>query len=86
MTATRFIDFKANAGEEITGMGLMFDRVNVFMTNSIHEIDFTVLNLSSLSGDQSVSELVRGFGLIAPRSLQNTGQFYVLAAQDGIRL
>lgn len=86
MTAQRFIDFKTEDGEEITGLGNMNDRVNVFKPSSILEISFTVLDLPSFGGDYNPQEVVTGFGCIAPRTLANTGQFYIFLAKDGIRM
>lgn len=86
MTVQRFIDFKSNDGEEITGLGNMFDNVNIFKPSSIGELSFNVLDLPSLGGDFTFQEVVTGFGCIAPRTLANTGQFYVFLAKDGIRL
>ena len=85
-TYNRFFDVRTNDGEELTGGGVMLDRVNLFKQSSIHDLFFTVLNLVSLGGDQQLSEIVNGFGLKAPRTLQNLGLFYVLGSQDSIRL
>jgi len=81
VTFLRFEEIRT--GEEITGMDVMFDKINIFFPSSIHEIDFTILD--PVTGDQVINEVVRGFGLKAPASLVNTGQFYLFLAQDGIR-
>lgn len=91
MTASRFIDYNPNDGEEITGLGSLYGAdfktvVNVFKPSSISELSFTVLNLPSQGGDWTSIEVVKGFGVIAPRTLVNTGQFYVFLAKDGIRV
>lgn len=86
MTVVRFIEYRTNDGEDITGLGEMNDRVNIFKPTSIGDLDFTTLNLPSQGGDWVLTQVVKGFGLVAPRSLANTGQFYVMASQDGIRL
>ena len=86
MTAVRFIEIRTGDGEEITGLGTMFDKVNIFKESSIHELSFTVLNLRTQGGDWVLSEVVDGFGVIAPRTLANTGQFYVFLSKDGVRL
>ena len=80
VTWNRYEEFRT--GEEITGMDVMFDRVNIFFPHSIHEIDFTVM---SPQGNQVLSEVVSGFGLKASRGLANIGQFYVFPSEDGIR-
>lgn len=85
-TYNRFFDVRTEDGEELTGAGTMFDRVNLFKPSSIHELDFSILNLKTLNGDQFLAEVVKGFGLKAPRTLQNIGLFYVLGSQDSIRL
>src|SRR3990167_672643 len=61
-TYNRFFDVRTNDGEELTGGGVMLDRVNLFKQSSIHDLFFTVLNLGSLGGDQQLSEIVNGFG------------------------
>lgn len=81
----RYIDVRTNDGEELTGAGVMFGRVNFFKPSSIHDLTFTNLNLPSQSGDQDLQEIVNGFGLIAPRVLQNLGLYYVLGSHDSIR-
>ena len=85
-THQRFFDIRTNDGDQITGAGVMFDNVNFFKQSSIHELEFTILNLTSQGGDQVLREIVSGYGLKAPRTLQNIGQFYAFAAQDGIRI
>src|SRR3990167_5230024 len=85
-TASRYFDIRTNDGEELMGAGVMFDRVNFFKQSSIHELDFTVLNLPSLGGDWILREIVNGFGLIAPRGIENTGLYYVIPSQDAIRI
>lgn len=85
MTVSRFIDIGTD-GEEITGIGEMFGRVYYFKPTSIWELSFTVLNLTSLGGDQVLTPMVNGFGCIAPRTLANTGQYFFFLAKDGIRI
>lgn len=80
----RYVEIKSNDGEEITGAKVIFDRVIVGKNSSLHEFSFSVLNPGT-GGDQTISELVSGFGVKAPRSFVNTGQFLISAAQDGIR-
>lgn len=85
-TYNRFFEVRTNDGEELTGGGVMLDAVDLFKQSSAHELTFSVLNLGSLGGNQAQEEIVNGFGLKAPRTLQNLGNFYVLGSQDGIRL
>mgnify|MGYP001610842306 CR=1 FL=1 len=82
MTANRYLVFDS----EIAGLESMFGRAHVLHDNSIDELNFTVLNLLANGGDQSITEIVRGFGAYAPNMTANTGQFYVLGSLDGIRL
>mgnify|MGYP001609138190 CR=1 FL=1 len=86
MTALRYIDYRTDDGEEITGMGELFGRVHIFKPSSIGELSFTILNLIANGGDQILTPIVQGFGLLAPRTLANTGQFYIFLAKDGIRM
>ena len=86
MTAQRFIEFKTEDGDDITGIGNMNDAVNIFKGGSIGELTFTNLDLPSRGGDWIFKEVVTGFGCIAPRTLANTGEFYVFVAKDGVRL
>ena len=89
MTAQRYIDFN---GGEIMGLGSLYggdfkNVVNVFGTDSIAELSWTnALNLPNQGGDWQFTEVVKGFGVIAPRSLVNTGSFYAFLAKDGVRL
>jgi len=85
-TVLRFIDFKADDGEEITGIWEQNGRVEVSKVSSIHELDFNVLNLIALGGDQSVRNIVTGFGVLAPRTLVTDGINAIFLAKDGIRL
>jgi len=80
----RYIDVKTNDGEELTGAGVLNDEVTLFKPSSIHSLSYSVL--SPGTGDQALRELTNGFGLKAPRSLQNIGNYYIMAAQDAIRL
>lgn len=84
-TYDRFLDVRIDDGEEITGMGEM-ERVHIFKESSIMELDFSALNLIGLGGDQQLNQVVRGFGLFAPRTLANTGDFYIIGAKDGLKL
>lgn len=84
-TSQRRIDVRANDGEEITGLGELNGRVHIFKPTSISELTYTILNLSTLGGDQTVSTIVQGFGLFAPRTLANIGDGYILGAKDGLR-
>lgn len=82
----RYLDFRTSGKEEITGIGEFFGRVHFFFSNSIYELDFNILDPDPNVGDQSVTKIVNGFGLIAPRTLVNTGQFYIFLSPDGIRM
>lgn len=85
MTASRFIDIKTDDGEEITGIGELSKMVHIFKETSITELDFTVLNLTPLGGDQVARQIVQGFGLFAPYTLQNIGIGYIMGTKDGLR-
>ena len=76
----RFLDFRTS---DINSLDVIFDRVIVGQQNAIQDLSFSVL--SPGTGDQAISELVSGFGVVAPRSAINTGQFLIFASQDGIR-
>lgn len=84
-TLTRFIEYRTDDGEVITGLGNV-QNVHIFKQSSIAELSFSILNLRTIDGDQSLSEIVSGFGLYAPRTLASNGQFYIMASKDGIRL
>ena len=86
MTRLRYIDIKPDDGEQISGLGELFNRVHIFKPTSITELDFTILNLAGSGGDQTVNPIVSGFGLISPKTLANTGQYYIFLAKDGIRM
>lgn len=85
MTASRFLEFRTDDGEEITGLGELNKMVHVFKETSISELDFTSLNLTPLGGDQVIRQIVSGFGLYAPMTLQNIGIGYILGTKDGLR-
>lgn len=86
MTAQRYIDFKTEDGEEITGIGAISDHVDFFKPSSISDIQWTnALNLPSAGGDWVFTEVVTGFGCIAPRTLANTGQEFIFLSKEGIR-
>ena len=59
--------------------------VHIFKESSIAELDFTVLNLTALGGDQVVRQIVNGSGLYAPETLQNIGIGYIFGSKDGLR-
>lgn len=80
----RYIDVRTNDGEELTGGQVIFDRVLLGKQSSIHELSYSVLRPNT--GDQALSELVYGFGVLAPQSFINTGQFVFFGSQDGIRI
>lgn len=82
----RYIDFRTTGKEEITGLGELFGRVHIFFPTSIFELDFSILDPDPTIGNQTVEKLVDGFGCIAPRTLVNTGLFYVFLAGDGVRI
>lgn len=86
MTALRFIDYRTNDGEELTGIGSLFGKVHLFKPSTIGEVSFSVLNLPSVGGDQTITEIVNGFGLVAPKSLVTNGQFYIFCSKDGVRI
>ncbi len=87
MTAQRFIDFRTEDGEEGTGIGELNGRVNFFKASSIGELSWTnALNLPSAGGDWVFDTVVNGFGCIAPRTLVNVGQGYVMLSKDGLRM
>lgn len=86
MTVQRFFDVRTNDGEEITGIAEMFGRVLIFKPSSIHDLTFTILELTGSGGDQVLAPLVYGFGCIAPRTLVNTGQYLFFLAKDGFRI
>lgn len=85
-TYNRFFDIRTNDGQELTGGGAGFDAVHLAKESSWHELTFTNLNIPSQGGDQEVHELVNGFGVKAPKTLQNTGLYYIFGAQDSIRV
>ncbi len=85
-TYNRFIDVRTNDGEEITGVGVNFDKTNFFKQSSIHELTFSILDLVSRGGDQSLAEVVRGFGLQSPRTLETDGDYYIIGSKDAIRI
>jgi len=85
-TYNRFFDIRTNDGEELTGGGVMLNKVNFFKPSSVHEMTATAINLDSLGGDIQLEELVNGFGLKAPRLFENIGLYYVIGSQDSIRL
>src|SRR3990167_5987952 len=70
----RFLDFRTS---DINSLDVIFDRVIVGQQNAIQDLSFSVL--SPGTGDQAISELVSGFGVVAPRSAINTGQFLIFA-------
>ena len=80
----RYVDVRTNDGEELTGAEVIFDNVLLPKQSSIHEFSFSVLRPNT--GDQALKELVSGFGVLAPKSFVNTGQFVFFASQDGIRI
>ena len=80
-TALRFI----NITEHIQGFGELNGMVHIFGETSIFELDFNVLNLTVNLGDQTMRQLVKGFGLFAPYTLANIGDFYIFGSKDGIR-
>lgn len=84
-TATRYLDIRTDDGEEITGVGELNLYVHIFKESSISELDFTVLNLSPLGGDQVLRQIVKGFGLYASATLQNIEDGYILGTKDGLR-
>ena len=86
MTVSRLIDITPGDGAEINGVGELNRFVHIFKESSIAEMEFTILNLLALGGDQVVRTIVNGFGLYAPRTLANTGDFYILGTKDGLRL
>jgi len=85
MTISRFIEVRTDDGEEITGLGELNKFVHIFKESSIAELDFTVLNLTALGGDQVLRQIVKGFGLYAPKTLANTGDGYIMGTKDGLR-
>lgn len=86
MTALRFIDIRTDDGEEITAIWEQNGRVEIAKPSSITELDFTILNLTASGGDQVVTPIVQGFGVVAPRSLATDGILSIFGAQDGIRV
>lgn len=89
MTATRYIDFITNDGEEISGVGTLNDKVNFFKQSSIGELSWDVaLDLfpPTGAGDWTFTNAISGFGLVAPKSLIAIGQFYGMLSRDGYRL
>ena len=84
-TLSRFIDFQADDGEEVTFLGEQNGVVHVGKQSSIFEIDFTVLNLDVNGGDIKVRKVVEGFGCIAPKTFAMTPYGYIMLAKDGLR-
>lgn len=82
----QYLDFRTTGKEEITGIGELFGSVHIFFTNSIYQLNFNILDPDPVKGDQAISKVVNGFGLIADRTLVNTGQFYIFLSPDGIRM
>ena len=60
------IDIDALSGQEIEGVGVLYDNLYIFMTNSIYKV-------SLVGGDDlfNISKVVEGVGCIAKNSLQN---------------
>lgn len=85
-TAIRRIDIKTTEGEQINGIGELFGNVNIFFDSSIYELSFSVLNVGSQGGDQTLAPVVNGFGCIAPYTLVSNGGYYVFLSKDGIRI
>lgn len=85
-SAPREFDIRANDGEQITGLSELNGRVHIWKPTSITDLTYNILNLSSQGGDQVFSPIVDGFGLYAPRTLANTGNFYIFGAKDGLRI
>lgn len=83
-TQNRYLDIRSNDGEEITGVGELFGKVHFFKPTTITELSYTILEVGI--GDQTLQTLIQGFGLYAPRTLANCGDFYILGAKDGLRL
>lgn len=86
VVANALIDYRADDGQEITGLGNMQGRTHIFKETTIAELDFNTLDANPSIGDQQIETLVDGFGVIAPKTLVNIGQFYVFLARDGIRI
>lgn len=84
-TASRYVNINDGVGGPITGLSESNRFVHVWQETSISELDFTVLNLSALGGDQVLKTIVDGFGLFAPDSLANIGDGYIFGAKDGVR-
>lgn len=84
-TAERYLTFQENDGEEITGLGELGD-VFVFKESSIHQLNFSALNRFIDGGDQQQARVVDGFGCVAPRTLVNTGDYFIFLSRDGVRL
>ena len=86
MTAQRFIDFKTEDGEEITGLMSMRNVVHVFKPTGIGELAFSILDLPSIGGDFTFQEVITGYGCLAPRTLALAGYEYIFLAKDGVRM
>lgn len=84
-TVTRYIEVKTDDGEQIQGLSEMNGFVHFWKETSIHELDFTILDPGTI-GDQVLRHKVSGFGLLVPRTLVNTGDYYIFLAKDGIRV
>lgn len=84
LATTRSLDFYSDDGESITGLSQKDRMVHIWKPTKIGRLEYTTL-APVPTGDQILSTIVDGFGLYAPRSLANNGNYYIFAAKDGIR-
>ena len=83
---SRVLTFDEEDGEEVTAISEKDKVINFWKPSSIFELTFDFLAPLGVGGDQTVKKAVSGFGLFAPRTLANIGDFYIFGAKDGLRL
>lgn len=83
-TATRWIEIRSPGVEEITGLFELNGRVEITFPSSIYELSFTALDLTASGGDEVLTPIAVGFGLIAPRCATSDGAYLYGLSMAGI--
>lgn len=84
----QYLAFDEDDGEEIAGVSEKDKVIHVWKKSKIFEVDvgaYGSLQPLHQGGTYSIRTVVKGFGLFAPRSLVNTGDFYIFADAAGVR-
>jgi len=84
-TLNHQINIRSEDGESLTGMTYSNGKIYAYKDSGVSEISYSnALQATFEGGNIAVQTIVNGFGCIAPRSLQNIGQYDAFLSKGGL--